>query len=277
VLALFGFSTVACGALLALEPLDFDDGGTRDGGGPDALAESGADVTLDGRADDASADVDAGPSVGFCESLDGGLDGASIVFCDDFERAAPLEKLWVGASSNGGQLSLSTGASVSGTRSLLVEIPAGASAAVKEAFLTTPSLPNGAGNVTVEMDVRIDVAPAATGSYPSNGFVFGRSYHVGGGFEAAFITVPAAGTFNPGFLPADPPPPTPFVTAAWHHFTWRIVNPAITLEVKPKAGGDPLVRTDTRGVDPQYFRIGAETEANLGPVKMFIDDIVMYR
>ena len=271
-----GLSTAACGALLALEPLDFDNGAARG----DAATESdpGRDVVvppLDGNADDARGD--GGPALGFCEGLDGGLDGAIIVFCDDFERATPLENRWVGATTNGGQLSLSAGASVSGTRSLLVEIPGGAGAVVKTAFLTTPTLSTGVGSVTVEMDVRVDVAPPATGSYPSNGFVFGRSYHVGGGFEPAFITVPVAGTFNPGFLPEDPPPPVPFVTAAWHHFTWRIVTPAITLEVKPKAGGDPVVRTDTRGVDPQYFRIGAETEPNVGPVKMFIDNIVMYR
>jgi hypothetical protein len=278
------FVTAACGAVLGLEPIDFVDGSTQGEGGlasstPDAKDDVA--VRADGgdpRADaDTDANADAGPALGFCDGLDGGLDGATILFCDDFERAAPLEKNWIGASTNGGSVSLSTEASVSGTRSLLMNLPAGASAGTKSALLTTPTPPLGVKVVTLEMDIRVEIGPPATGSYPGNGFILGRSYNVGGGYKAAFITTPADGTFSPGFFPQDAPPVPAFVTATWHHLVWSIVDTTMTLEVRPRAGGASIVRTAPEPQDPARFVVGAETDANLGPAKMFIDDIVMYR
>ena len=268
----------ACGALLSLEPLEFTETAPGEGGLAEGSVtpdkDTGVIPPVDG-GKDAASDGEGGAQVGFCDSVGGALGGATVLFCDDFERAAPLEKGWVAVTATG-TLTLSAEASTSGTRSLAVELPSGPSAGSKMAYLTTPNNSPGAKTLTVEMDIRLDVGPPA-GTYPANGFEIGHSYNIGGGFEAAFVTVPVAGTFNPGSLPSDAPPVPAFVQGAWHHFKWTIVNGAMTLEVKPKAGGVGVVRTDTQPQDPSYFKLGAETSQSLGPVKMFIDDVVMYR
>jgi hypothetical protein len=274
--------TAACGAVLALEPLEFVDPTVQDGGADVADRDASVDALADGAvgpdADAAftGADADAAP-LGFCDALDGGFDGATIVLCDDFERAAPLEKGWIAATANGGTLTLSTEAASTGTTSLLVALPSGASAGVKSALLTTPAPPPGVKNVTLEMDIRVDLEPPATGNYPGNGYILGREYNVGAGFKAAFITNFAEGTFSPGFFPQDAPPSTPFVTMAWHHLVWSVVGTTQTLDVKPKSGGASIVRTASEPQDPAHWAVGAEIDANLGPVKMFFDNVVMYR
>lgn len=272
-------ATTACGALLSLEPLEFKEGEPEGGlletsTPPDR--DTGVVTPIDAGNDAPSDGGDGGPSSGFCDGVGATLGGATVLFCDDFERAAPVEKGWVAVTGGGGTVSLTTVASISGASSLAVELPSGASASGKQAYLATPTIPAGAKTVTVEMDIRLDVSPPA-GTYPSNGFEIGRSYNVGNGFEAAFVTVPVAGTFNPGSSPNDTPPAPPFVAGQWHHFKWSVVNGAMTLEVTPKAGGAAVVRTDTQPQDPAYFKLGAETAQSLGPVKMLIDDVVMYR
>lgn len=265
--ALFALASAACGALLGLEPLDFPPGDGREAGSGDGAVDAATDApALDAK--DSGSDGDAAPGLRFCEQLDGSVDGGAVVFCDDFERAGPAEKGWASPTTIGGTLALTSETVSSGTQSLLVTIPAGASGTPKQAYLTTPGIPAAADHAVLELDYHIDIAPPATGS-----FIFARANS--GGFKQLYVGTPADGASNPYFLVTDPVESLP--TKAWYHLVWYVGLLDEWAEVTPKAGGAKVVRPTDDRRNPTSFWIGAETDPGQGPVRMFIDNVVVHR
>jgi hypothetical protein len=281
-------SSAACATIIGLEPLDFDasDGGPDGAGGAgdgssDAPEVDGAhpDAPLPDAGLDAFADApaDAGP-VSCYDRFDGSFDGAKIVFCDDFEREAGVDDGWAAADTqNGGTVELSTEMSSSGSRSALVTIPFGASDGDKVAVLQTSTLPPKTP-VVLEADFFLAVGPPFGPTYPQNGFTIVRHTNVGGGFKEAYVRDESANVFDPFFFVTDPS--QTLAQGTWCHLTWRVAGLGTGMHMlsvyEKSAPGTVVARSADVPLNPQHFRIGATTLRNEGPVKLFIDDVVIH-
>jgi hypothetical protein len=283
-------STAACATIIGLEPLDFvEPDGVGDGGVGDGSADApdldGApadgplpDVDVDAPLDAPLDAADAGP-VSCYDRFDGSFGGGTIVFCDDFEREAGVGDGWgLVDTQSGGTVEISTEASSSGSKSALFTIPFGASAADKVAVLQTLNLPP-ATPMVLELDFFLAVGPPFGATYPQNGFTFVRHTNVGGGFKEAFVRDESANVFDPFFFVTDPS--QTLAQGTWCHLTWRVAGVGIgqhMLSVFDKAApGTVVTRTADAPQTPQHFRIGATTLRNEGPVKLFVDDVVIHQ
>jgi hypothetical protein len=270
---LLAVACAGCLSLLGLESIAFTEGdAAADGPGADGAADALVDQRAASDAGDAS-DADAGPSTCY-DRHDGGYDGGAILFCDDFERTGAVDQGWKPMSVlGGGTLEISSEASTSGAKSLLVTLPAAGSN--KHAYLRTLDLPSGTDLSYFEADVKLDLQPPVTGVFPGDAFTLMQATNISNGFKQAFVRTPAAGMFNPIFFVTDAE--FDFTSADWHHLTW-VVDPVNQTMTIVKRGTTTGVSRVTNSPQPiRDYWIGAEIEAAGGPVRLFVDDVVVHR
>lgn len=239
-----------------------DDGGS-DGGESDA-----ADATI----------VDV--RVPTCsERFDGGFDGGALIFCDDFERDLPFGAGWLTLlEANGGTLSTSTLHARSGARSLLAEVPGGENPSNKNASLISRDFDAGGFPVVIEMDLLAEIIPEYADA-PYNGFVFGayKGRRDGGDVEALlYAGVSGTGLYNPYVEQSNRILTVPL--GAWRHVVLTIDNQLTTLDVLPDedAGTVPRAHAFRLHEPPHRIWVGVDVGLNGGPVRLFVDDVVVH-
>ena len=272
---LLAVACAGCLSLLGLESIEYTDADA------DAARSDGAIPAVDATSDassDRSVPIDASDasdatSRGCYDRYPSGYDGGTVLFCDDFERTNAVDEGWKPMSvQNGGTLGISTEASTSGTRSLVVTLPVAGTN--KHAYLRTLDIPAG-DFAYLEADIKIDQQPPAAGSFPSDAFTIAQATNISNGFKQGYVRTPAAGMFNPIFFVPDAE--FDLSSADWAHLTWQVdtVNQTFTMVKRGTATG--VTRTTNSPQPLKDFWIGAEIETAGGPVRMFVDDIVVHR
>lgn len=275
---LLAVACAGCLSLLGLESLEYTDadadadGPRKDGAIPGA--DGATDAPIDQSVATDASDAGDASSRGCYDRYPSGYDGGAVLFCDDFERTTAVDNGWKPMSvQNGGTLAISTEASTSGTRSLVVTLPVAGTN--KHAYLRTLDLPSATEVSYLEADVKLDMQPPVTGSYPSDAFTLVQATNVSNGFKAAFVRTPSAGMFNPIFFIPDAE--FDFSSADWVHITWRVDTVNQTLTVVKRGTSTGVTRTTNSPQPIRDYWIGAEIETSGGPVRLFVDDIVVHR
>ena len=270
VLCLCVCAGIACGSFDAAEA----PAGALDGGAPDAVGDSRGLVVDAG---DAALEADAAVVVapkGCAALYDAGLDGAVVVFCDDFEGKTSAQQEWSGKTEASGAVGLSTTQATSGTTSLRVSLAADAGGNDKAAFLNTTAIVTAGLPVSVEFDMFAELVPVFA-SLPANGFIF-AAYKAASGTQFAYAGISGNGEINPYLVSGSAV--VNLSTGSWFHYVYRIDSMGSTLDVSPK-GKDATVRRTYGGATvtgAQVFSLGVQSSLP-GVTSLYFDDVVIHR